>query len=527
MFSKWIQRSILIVAVLVIVAGVYTFLAEDYISLPSENWSKDESLFTYNTDTGYADFFNKQLSYLVIDEELNIIYLDRDMVKYKIYSKSLEVIDEGTILTLNEKADSIYATSYEDGIEMVVKSGDVFSCYSLNTALKLKRTYDEVIDHPNYHVSNSHIMMTADDNLEVISSKGSVLLQTAFKPYNIMNEVRYNDGYTLYYISLIEQDRIILKDTFDEEGNLLSSKKITSLISDELRLRPIDFQVYTEGDIEAYKVNVKDFKSGESYLNYFKYDNSTDEVLYFENYKDLQDKTDLISTTEIIGLFNHEAVATYLGKSYYNFYNLMSYDLETHEMKPLSKTYKGPRDYTYLKGEPYNYLVWGELKRGEMSLKIASDDPDHIAKSQVFTRERIIDVLLLTVDAFMAIPTYIIITGVGVLAMVMLLIMPGYLMFVTFFERHKYYVFGIMVLLHNAAKIIIHVMFLSRFDDPLFSLPFTIGVFIATNALAFYNYSAVNHRKRFDNPITAYIPFFITDILLHTFVFGPYILMYL
>jgi len=227
----------------------------------------------------------------------------------------------------------------------------------------------------------------------------------------------------------------------------------------------------------------------------------------------------------MIGLFNHEPVANFFGKHYYNFFNVMKYNLITEELTPLTRTFNGPREYHYFSGDNYDYLIWGELSRNQMNLKIASDHPDYVIKSTSFNRSRLFDVFLETVDAFMDIPTYIIINGVGVLAIVMLIVMPGYMMFVTFFERNRYYVFALMVIIHNVAKMIIHSLFVSRIDLPVYPGDVTWLIFILTNVLAFYNYMAVNKHRRFDNPITGYIPFYITDILLHTLIFGPFILM--
>ncbi len=525
MYSKWIQKIVFIVVLLVIFGGVYKYLAIDYQKLPSDNWSKDETLFSYETETNYNNFFDSQLSYVSMNDTLSIIYIDKDKLRFKSYNKDLTLKDEGVLTTLEGQGEEIYASVYEDSFEMVIKVKDDFYCYMFDETFKLKRTYVKMIDQPNYYVSNGHIIIKENSTLQVNSSKGSFALEMPNLPYDYVAHVTFDGQYTVHYLTVKDGERYIIRDVYTDQGELVESLLVTKLLSEELRLGPLDFEVVRSGDIETYKINIKDFKSGDSYLNYYQYNLSNQEILVAETYKRFQDKTDLISTSEMIGLFNHEEIASYIGDNYYYFFNVMIYNFETEEIKPLTKTYNGPREYTYIQSEPYDYLIWGELKKGEMTLKIASDDPEYVKSSQVFTRERILDVFYETIEAFMKIPTYIIINAVGVFAMTMLIILPCYMLFVTFFEKHRLWIFGILIILHNAGKLLIHVNFLSKVVLPEFLQLYTIPIIIATNILALYNSKVINHHMKLDNPIMEYIPFFLTDILLHTLIFGPFIMM--
>ncbi|MCH4890983.1 hypothetical protein EZV73_25625 [Acidaminobacter sp. JC074] len=525
MYSKGLLKTVLIAAVLVILVGLYAYMTHEYQALPSEGWSKDEPLFSYETSTDYEDFFERQLSYMTFNHELNIVYLDNETVKYKVYTDKLDLVRQGQLLKLKSPAEEIYVTAYDDYFEMVIKSGESFSCFKFNKDLKVQQTYEFDIDHPNYHISNSHVMVKKEDNLEVLSSKGHIELQMPNKAYDVVNVVTYDDDYTLYYLTIIDGIRMIQKDLYDKEGHLLKSVSIAPLLVDELRLKPIDFQVTSIDDLEAYKINVKDMKFGTTYLNFYKYDLSKESLVFSKNYKKLQDWTDLISENEMIVLMNHEEPARLLGKSYHNFFNIMAYNLETEEIRALTKTYRGPREYTYLKGDTYDYLIWGELKRGTMTVRIASDDPDYIEASLVLTSERLLDIFYQTIDVLMKVPTYMIVVGIFILAVTMLVIMPCYMLFVTFFEKHHTAVFIIMVILHNLAKIFIQAQFVSRITLPLILENYTLPFMVVTNILAIYTYMVINKHRHFDNPITEYIPFYITDIAFHTLIFGPYIMM--
>ncbi len=525
MYSKGLLKTVLVVSLIGIFIGLYSYMAGQYQILPSEGWSKDEPLFSYETSTNYEDFFDRQLSYMTFNDELNIVYLDGKTIKYKVYSKKLDLLDEGQLMSLNDYAEEIYVTAYDDYFELIIRSDSDFTCYQFNEHLKVQQTFGFEIDHPNYHISNSHAIVKKGDNLVIFSSKGRVELQMPNKPYDVVNVITYDQDYTLYYLTVVDGIRTIQKDSYDSNGILLSSQSIAPLLVDELRLQPIDFQVTQTGQQEAYKINIKDMKFGATYLNFYKYDLEKNKVLFSNNFKELQDKTDLISENEIIGLFNHDQPANLLGKSYYDFYNIMVFNLETGEFRPLTKTYKGPREYTYLKGETYDYLIWGELKKGTMTVRIASDDPDYIKASQVLTSERLLDIFYETIDAIMKIPTYIIIVGVFILAVTMLIIMPCYMLFVTFFEKHHTAVFISMIILHNFAKIFIQMQFLSRIELPMILVNYTIPFMIFTNLIAIYTYLVERKHRHFDNPITEYVPFYITDVLLHTMIFGPYIMM--
>jgi len=527
MYSKVIQRTVIFTAVIIIFAGVYSYLANEYQKLPSENWSKDEVLFSYKTDTELEDFFGSQIAYIDLDESLSIVYIDNDVLRYKTYKKDLSFDSQGVLTSLPDKGEEISVTVYDNRFEMIIKVNDDFYCYQFDKNLKLKRTYIERIDQPNYYISNSHIVMKVDGVLKLVSSKGAVMLDMPYVPYDNIDHVKFDEFYTVHYLTVIDGERLIIRDEYDLEGSLKDSKTITTLLSSELRLSPLDFEVISQENVETYKINVKDLKSGVSYLNYYRYDLDNKKILVEMMYERFQDKTSLISQNELIGLYKGSEIASLIGDKYRYFYNVMIYDFDKNENRALTKTYNGPREYAYIQSDPYDYLIWGELKKGEMTVKIASDDPKYIESSQVFTRERILDVFYETIEAYFKIPTYIIINAVTVFAMTMLIVLPAYMLFVTFFEKHNFVVMLILMILHNIGKLILHINFISRIDLPAFLATYTIPIIIVTNLLAFYNYKVINHHKRLDNPIVGFIPFFITDILLHTFIFGPFIMMQL
>ena len=149
MYSKGLQKVVFVIVAILIFSGMYAYIGKAYQQLPSEGWSKDEPLFSYGTSTEYNSFFNRQLSYMTFNDELNIIYIDNDTIKYKVYSMKLELLKEGQLMNLNTSADQIYVNAYEEYFEMIVVSGEQFMCYQFNDSLKITQTYELTIDHPN------------------------------------------------------------------------------------------------------------------------------------------------------------------------------------------------------------------------------------------------------------------------------------------------------------------------------------------------------------------------------------------
>lgn len=527
MYSRGLQKVIFFVVIVLIFLSVYWRMGQIYQTLPSSDWSKDEPLFSYETDTNYESFFNKQLTYMTFNHAFHIIYVEDDVVKFKVYSMKLEPIEEGQLMNLNQNIDELYVMAYEDYFEVVVLSEDLFNCYRFNKALKVVQTYSVHGDSIHYYVSNGHIVFREGDHYRLVSAKGSVVLNMPYRPYDLISEVFYESDYLIYYITLQNGERVLYKDTYDEEGMLITTTKIAPLLVDDMRITPLDFEVFFHENIETYKINLKDKKFGTTYLNYYQYDELDQQVLYTQNFSELQDQTYLISNHEIIGLFNHEITSKYLDSSYYDFFNVMKFDLTTGEFKALTRTFKGPREYQYLATETYDYLIWGELSKGRMTVRIASNDPDYIDASLVLTSERLMDIFYDTVDTFMKIPTYVIVTSLFVLAVTMIIVMPGYMLFVTFFEKHFVKVFFMLMVLHNIAKWIIHQQFIHRAVVPEILSSYGWLIFLLTNSLGIYSYAVARYHKKFDNPIVAYVPFYITDILLHTMIFGPFIMLHL
>jgi len=242
MFDKRIQKFLFLIIPVLIFAGVYLYLAEEYMKLPSMGWSKGEDLFSYEASSEYLEFFNKQIAYVEIEDRMSIIYLDNDNVSYKTYNEDLSLYSKGQIMSLSG-VDEVYASETEDGIELLIRKEDLFSFYDLNEDFKLKRSFELSVNHPNYHISNSHLILKVDDHVAVVSSRGLIVLETMYKPYDLVTYVSYDKGFDYHYLSLIDQSRHIIHDTFDEKGHLQSSNVITNLVNDETRLTAIDFQV--------------------------------------------------------------------------------------------------------------------------------------------------------------------------------------------------------------------------------------------------------------------------------------------
>lgn len=523
MYSKLLQKIVFILVSIMIFIGVFIYISVDYFKTPSQGWSKDIKLFSIEASTGYDDFFSKRLTYLKHNDQLYITYLEDGSINYR----SIDQGDLGQVKSIIKPefpVDEIYLEVVEDKISMLLVSEDTIYMYTLDSNFNLINTPQKLnIKNTLYDIDHGHVILRQGDGYRIYIGQTYIDVALAFRPYDVQVSLIKDDVYTLYYTAIHDNTPEIRRAVISEEGDLIQDEFLVSFITDDLRLKILNMEIVENGQEKGLILNVKDTKFGSVYLNYYLF-NSND-LISQEAIDFFQDKVQLITPTEWIVSMNHQVMADHLGNHYYDFYNLALYDYETQSFKPLTKTKKGPTQYLYFKDQNYKYLVWGELKRGEMTLRMASNQDEIILESTRYNRERFFEIFYETIAAFMPIYTYGLIVAVSTLSITMLTIVPGHMIFISFFEKHQEKVLGLMIIIHNIGKLLIHFKFVEKYALPSFLQTAFVPIIIMTNILAFYNYKVINHHRNFDNALSKYVPFYLTDIILHIMIFGPYILL--
>lgn len=529
MHSKKIKIIVLLAIVIGIFISLFMFLKKDFETLPSEGWSKELELFEIETSSEFADFFNKRLGYTMIDNRLNILYVEGDSIKFKSYSEDLSLIDEGTLMTPEYPIEKMFIATKKDEIKVILMHGKTFNLFSFSEKLeKSSIEYEFINENNNYHVSNGYLITRNGDDLSLITNEGISNLSFENRPYSVKTYINDTEsGKEVFYTELEDGEPKVKYTQFNKEQELLSTLDLAPFITTEQRFALLDIQVVKDNRYATMILNIKDEKSGNTYLNFYKYDFENNVLVKSNLLEQFHDKVELITTHQMLLSSKSSEADIDIGKMYAGFNNVFIYDFETGEIRLLTKTRQDPRNYIYIDKEPYDYLVWGELHRGNLTLNISSDNPDYISSSLVLTPNRFSIIFFDTIGAIMAIPTYTLIMGVSTLVVVMLFSAPGYMIFVSFFERNAKLIFVFMIILHNIGKLIIHFEFISKIELPTFINDFSIPIIIFTNIIAVFNSRLFKPNYKFDNVLLEYIPFLLTDILLHTLIFGPYIMMQL
>lgn len=524
MNNKIVKIVVVILVVLMIGTKMFLYVKKDTEVLPSDDWSKEIELLSLENGSEYKDFFKNTISIYMADDLLNIFYVEDKKIIYVKFNNNHKKIREEILYESNEIIDEVFVYKRKNDIRLVLKNGYNYKylTYS-NNLVKNSSEYEIELKNIKNGLSDGYGILKNENGLILYSNVGETEIDLGEKLFSPVSKIVETDiGLDIYY-TIFEDGKIKLRHAIlDKNYNVLKNIKISDLISNYSKLGIIDFSLEGEGDIKRIIINTKDYKTGATYLNYFVYNVKNNELIDSGMLDEFEDSLKLVSDSKLILSMKHYDVERFVISSYEHNFNLHIYDFNTNETKMLTKTRFAPRNYVYLEDE-FNYLVWTELYSGKQKVYVSSNNPEYIEKSLEFSSKVFFDIIIIMMGIYLTIPIYTLLTVISVLVVVMMFVIPGYLIFLSKFEKNPKKVFLLIVVVHTFAKALIHMKITTLGSLPIEISNIVIPIFIFTTIIGLYSSNVFNKKHVFDHPIIEYIPFFLIDLLLHTLIFGPFI----
>ena len=524
MNNKIVKIIVVILVVLMINTKMFLYVKKDFEVLPSDNWSKEIEILSMENGSEYKDFFKNTISIYMSDGLLNIFYLEDKKVIYVKFDNNHKELKKEVLYESDEIIEEIFVYKRNHDIRLVLKNSDKYKYLSYSKDLvKSSKEYEIGLKNTKNGLSDGYSIIKKENGFILYSSIGEIQIDLEENPFSPVSKIVETDiGLDIYY-TIFEDGKIKLRHAIlDSNYNVIKKIKVATLVSNYSKLRIIDFSLEEKGDIKRIIINTKDSKTGETYLNYFVYNDKNNKLIDSGMLDKFQDNLKLVSDSKLILSMKHYDVKRFVISSYKNNFNLHVYDFNTKKIKMLTKTRLAPRNYVYLE-DKFDYLVWTELQGGKQRVYVSSNNPEYIEKSLEFTSEVFFNIIVIMMGIYLTIPIYTLLTVISVLVVVMMFVIPGYLIFLSKFEKYPKIVFAIIIVVHTFAKALIHMKITTLGSLPVEISNIIIPIFIFTTIVGLYSSNIFNKNHVFDHPLVEYIPFFLVDLLLHTLIFGPFI----
>lgn len=523
-FKKHIQIIILTSVLVLTFMVTYMQVLKDINRLPTDGWSKEIELFEIDRENDGLEYNKDSVEFLQYNDSLISFYSKSEVLKFKRYDMSFNLVDEGDLLTAEEDIKNIHASIEGENITIILENDRKVDFYTISNDLSLiseENTYQ--LETNIFNITNGSVITRDGNGLNVLSGQNNITLELEGDYYNVKSSFKkMNDEMRLTYLSLVDGVPTVVLSIYDDNGENKEHIILSNLISADKRLELSNLTSFEGEDAITVMVNVTDKKSGFLYLNYFKYSLDSREILHSDVFENLRGVKNTVNQGEIICTVSGKYIPDRVEQRYLKSQNLVIVNFEEKYNELLTRTMITPIKHTYFSNEGNNYLVWSESYDGIVRVYYSTDSLDNISYSQKYDKNKFKLALFEMFD--MAAVTIFMMVAISVIVflIVMLPVSPFYFGNISFVERNSKIFLGFMIVLHNIIIIISHNSLSSKVEFPLFLSELLPILLLLINVIAIYNYGCFKRNKQTDNLITNYFTFFIPYIALYSSVITPY-----
>lgn len=513
-------KFILFLTIIFIFSSLFSILYIEQRELPSENWSKEIKLETYLINNRYDSFRKDNNELLKIDNEFYLIYFSENSYFLNVYDKKMDLINKFSLNKDYDAVNHLYARNIDNKIHInfttnnnqlmslvIDYKGNIFSEEIIDKQVKDVRYYKNNIAYlkdDGIYLNNDLIYQ--ENNIENFTfTSNNNHLNFAYIKYNLdtfkydLNILDYsNKIVTNQYIYTFALDNVT--DIFDMDLSVTKNEKNLVVITENIKAN-----VFTNITFKLdnnYSILSRDLNYSSGY-NFKLLDNSSN---YIQNTQTNIGRIDISTKNK-----SYPNVALFKDESVY----------------PLTKTKLFPNTVNYYTFNEDDYIVFTQTDSSkEISIYLASTNPELIEKSQYVSFKSVKNIFLNTITTFLPLFLFGQIYSILFLIPIFIIILPFSLIKLTWAEQNQGKLLAASIVLFTLAK--------SKyvfFDMELHGLPiiFTNPILRLLIALTFSGvaiYSMIDISKDKNNHfLRNFIIFFIIDMITFTLFFTPYFLL--
>lgn len=510
-------KIIIPLTLLLIFASLFSILFIDKYKLPSENWSREIKIESYESNPKFKTRYIPNMDLLQHNNHFYLIYFSKESLYLNTYDAQFNLTSEKKILS---KIDDI--RKYQN-LSLVTENNSLSLYYSLQDTVErlnfsfggknlkkdvLYQNVDKVkiINNSVAYIKDNHLYI---NNTKVTSAES--LIKFDFQQYNntyYVTHMSFNlDNFTKdLYLSMVtenETQSLMIKDFMFTSGANLSHIKINKT--------PTHINIlFVTGDS----------KNG-MYTNYELQLDENNKLLKEESYASSGSEPIFINQTDPTYI---QKTSTYIGRcdvSTKNQYFVNTVKFKNNQQFPLTKTTSFAPKLKYLSTDTYDYLLFTQYNNN--NIYISSNNPVLVAKSKKLDWDTFANLLVITLTTYSPTLLFFLINFAKFVITILVVLFPLFVIKMYWVEDNWKKVLavsiGIFILLKSY-----HVV--TQLELSNLPLLFTntisqLAISLVFSGIAFYCMHDISKGKNL-SVINKFLIFSLIDITFFTLFFTPY-----
>ncbi len=511
-------KFILPLTLIIIFTSLLSILYFEKTKLPNKNWSNSIKLNSYYLNDNYDDFNNKDIEFILINDDYYLFYFSKNFIFLDIYDENMNLITHKKINKKFKYINNLKVSLSENNIKLLFEENKILNKLLINkngNIINDKILYSNI---ENISIIENDILYYKDNyiflNDKKIKNVDHLIKSSFFKLNNIyyISYINFNNyKYELHFIELfnneIKNDKFIKSYTFDSVTNIFSfdSNKIKNDFDNIIVVYNSKFGVFSNYYLSLDEnLNIKESKNYFSSGYNLKYLN--DGECFIQNEDTNIGKIDISTKNK-------------------KFPNVVKFSDDNKI--PLTKTKKFPNKIKYYIFNNDEYLLFSE-KSGDSQLStfISSTNKNLIRISQKLTFNDYKNLFFTTFTTFLPLFLYALIYSILFLIPIFVIVLPIALFKITWAEQNqnKLLILSISLYLLSKFKYVFFNVTLSNLPI-IFTNPFLrLFSIIILSLISIYSMHDISKNKNL-HFFKKFITFFIIDIILFTLFFTPYLLV--
>ncbi len=411
MFKKiQLWRVMAVFMFIIIFMSLFTFIYEEQVKLPSENWSNAIEIDSYNPKMDFESLSasNTFAAKTNASEFVNVVALNNTL-SLKSFDMSGKLVSEG-LVTLDHEISEVSGEMRNGALELITLSQDKMhvSFISLDpetfaqTAIK-----GVVLDNMVSKLSSDHV--TAFNREEVVFIKNGEAQYFSPNFDGRIERAETNQvGDKLLISAITMKGSTYHLELYTVSGSETTSEQLYTLPSLSA-INPVHLAMATQEGETVIITTMKHMRFGTNYVDFFlNAQNGTDslnhsgyEVNTYEAIPYLieEENGDL---SYLINFWASNLGRTEIAKGVQAYPNLYITTHGTDNFKQLTKSERSSVKPSYMRLGDYDYLIYNEQNELENIVYMASNNPHIIAASRDYSSETLFDIFMRTITTYPA-----------------------------------------------------------------------------------------------------------------------------
>lgn len=514
-------KFVFFVSLIFIYLSLFSVLYSTKTELPSENWSKEIKITSYetqdfeisNNDIDLIKYNDRFLLAYYSDQQIIIEEFDNDFNPLNKYQLN-KTIDNLVTLKLFENSNNFFVRYTTDDNNLFEITTDVEGI--IKNEKKLVENFKMIsYDKDNYIYSKDSRLYMNDYSMPIIEQE---------KIQQLDHQVINGDliiGYT-YFDS--QKYKYSVNSMIVENNNLINQNNIDSFVLANNAI-PIDFDIgFNENNyflmtvFKNQKAGVNDIRGYRLNQSLELEDNfSLDSSVYNTNVK-------IVNNSDFDYIINNKISLGRIDISTKNnvFENLSKYNGK-NKIKDLTQNQSYDNKSQYYKIDGLEYLLFGKRSDGINELYISSNANHLIKKSQELNFDDIKSLLFTTITTFLPLFYLGLIPGIGFLLPVIIILVPVSLIKINWAEHNPKKIMLLSFIIYLSSKIYFVINNLSFTNLPFYysNLFIRLVITLIFTLIALYCLYDYTKGKKF-HFIKQMAFFYVIDVIMFILLFTPY-----